>query len=307
MKMLENVFMVANNVLVLFVLVFVGFMCNKIKLLSEKAVSDLTSFVLYIVTPCVIINSYQREFDKQMLVGLAIMIAAAFVSFAINIALAHLLVKDPDKRREKTLRFGAVFSNCGYMSLPLQEAMLGEIGVFYGATYVAVFQIVLWTYGVIVMSGDTKNLSLKKIILNPGVLGTLVGVMLFVCSISLPFTLHEPIKHFAALNTPIPMIIVGYHLAGSSFKIKGLSAYVSMAFRLIISPALMILGLWLFRITGDIMVACTIAVASPVAATTTMFSGKFGGDTPLSATLVSMTTLMSIITMPLVVGFSAML
>jgi len=305
--MLENVLTVGNNVLVLFVLIIVGYICKKAKILSEKTVNDMTNFVLYIVTPCVIINSYQREFDKQMLIGLAITLAASFLSFAVNILLAHLLVKDHDKRREKTLRFGAVFSNCGFMSLPLQEAMLGEIGVFYGATYIAVFQIILWTYGVIVMSGDIKSFSLRKIILNPGMIGTLVGIVLFICSISLPFTVIEPIKHLAALNTPIPMVIVGYHLAGSCFKIKGLSAYMSIVLRLIISPVLMILGLWLFKITGDIMVACTIAVSSPIAATTTMFSGKFGGDTPLSATVVSITTLLSIITMPLVVGFSAML
>lgn len=305
--MLGNVLMVGNNVLVLFVLIMVGYICNKIKILSEKAVKDMTNFVLYIVTPCVIINSYQREFDKQMLIGLVITLVASVVSFAINILLAHLLIKDNDKRREKTLRFGMVFSNCGYMSLPLQEAMLGELGVFYGATYIAVFQIILWTYGVIVMSGDVKSFSLRKIILNPGIIGTALGIFLFIFSISLPYAIVEPIKHLASLNTPIPMIIVGYHLAGASFKIKGFSAYVSIVFRLIVSPALMILGLWIFKITGDIMVACTIAASAPVAAATTMFSEKFGGDTALSATMVSLTTLLSIVTMPIVVGISAML
>ncbi len=305
--MLENMLTVGSNVLVLFILIAVGYMSNKTKMLKSESIKDMTNFVLYIVTPCVIINSYQREFDSQMLVGLAITLAAAFLSFALNILMSHLLVKDRDSRVEKTLRFGAVFSNCGYMSLPLQQAMLGETGVFYGATYVTVFQIVLWTYGVVVMSGNIKSISLKKIVINPGVMGTVAGIVFFVCSISIPFSIIEPMKHLAALNTPIPMIIVGYHLAGASFKIKGLSAYVAIILRLIVFPLLMILGLWLCGITGDIMVACTIAASAPVAAATTMFSEKFGGDTSLSATMVSVTTLLSIITMPLVVGFSAML
>lgn len=305
--MLGNILTVGNNVLVLFILVAIGYICNKTKILKSAWVKDMTNFVLYIVTPCVIINSYQREFDKQMLIGLAITLAASFLSFALNILIAHLLVKDKDKRREKTLRFGAVFSNCGYMSLPLQQAMLGEIGVFYGATYVAVFQIMLWTYGVLVMSGDRKSISLKNIIINPGVLSTSVGIVLFVCSLTIPFSVIEPIKHLASLNTPIPMVIVGYHLAETTIKIKGLSAYVTMVLRLIVSPIFMILGLWLCGISGDILVACTIATSSPVAAVTTMFSEKFGGDTSLSATMVSITTLLSIITMPLIVGFAAML
>lgn len=305
--MIDNVLTVGANVLVLFILIAVGYVCNKSKILTNKSTKDLTNFVLYIVTPCVIINSYQREFNKEMLIGLMLTLLASFLSFGLNILLARILVRDPDARKEKTLRFSAVFSNCGYMSLPLQEAILGEIGIFYGATYVAVFQIMLWTYGVFLMSGDSKSISCKKIIINPGVISTIVGVSLYVCSLKIPFALIEPIKHLGSLNTPVPMVLVGYYLADASFKIKGLSSYVSIILKLIVFPVLMILGLWLFDISGAIMIACTIAVASPVAAVTTMFSEKFGGDTSLSATMVSFTTLLSIVTMPIIVGISTML
>lgn len=305
--MLENILTVGNYVLILFVLIGVGFVCNKTKILTSSSLKEMTNLVLYIVTPCVIINSYQREFDKNMLRGLLITLAAALLSFAINILLTHLLVKDKDKRREKTLRFGAVFSNCGYMSLPLQEAMLGEIGVFYGATYIAVFQIMLWTYGVILMSGSIKSISLKKIIINPGVLSTALGIVLYVFSISIPFTVLEPIKYLGSLNTPVPMVIVGYYLAQASLRLKGVSAYVSLVLRLIASPLIMIAILLCLGISGDIAIACTIAASAPVAAATTMFSEKFDGDTTLSATFVSITTILSIITMPLVVAVAAMI
>lgn len=305
--MLENILTVGNYVLILFILIGVGFVCNKTKILTSSSLKEMTNLVLYIVTPCVIINSYQREFDKNMLCGLLITLAAALLSFSINILLTHLLVKDKDKRREKTLRFGAVFSNCGYMSLPLQEAMLGEIGVFYGATYIAVFQIMLWTYGVILMSGSIKSISLKKIIINPGVLSTALGIVLYVFSISIPFTVLEPIKYLGSLNTPVPMVIVGYYLAQASLRLKGASAYVSLVLRLIVSPLIMIAILLAFGISGDIAIACTIAASAPVAAATTMFSEKFDGDTTLSATFVSITTILSIITMPLVVAVAAMI
>ena len=305
--MLENVFTVGNYVLILFVLIAIGFVCNKTKILTSASLKEITNLVLYIVTPCVIINSYQREFDINMLRGLLITVVASVLSFALNILLAHLFVKDNDKRREKTLRFGAVFSNCGYMSLPLQEAMLGETGVFYGATYIAVFQIMLWTYGVIVMSGSVKNISVKKIFINPGVLSTALGIVLYVFSVSIPFTVLEPIKYLAALNTPIPMVIVGYYLAQASLRLKGVSAYVSLVLRLIASPIIMIAILLCLGISGDIAIACTIAASAPVAAATTMFCEKFGGDTTLSATFVSVTTILSIITMPLVVAVAAMI
>jgi len=305
--MFDNILIVSSYVLILFILIGVGFITNKLKFLSKTTVRDMTNFVLYFVTPCVLINSYQREFDKTMLAGLGITLIAAFSSFALNILIAHLLIHDKDKIREKTLIFGSVFPNCGYMSLPLQGALLGQEGIFYGATYIAVFQIMVWTYGVLEMSRDAKNISLKKIIVNPGVIGTAIGLVLFLFSIKLPFVISEPISYLAALNTPIPMVIVGYHLANANLKIKGFNSYLSIFLRLVLSPALMLLGFSLFKISGAVAVACVIAASAPTAANTTMFSEKFGGDTNHSATMVSLTTLLSIITMSVVVGIATMI
>lgn len=305
--MVENILTVGTYVFILFVLIFVGYISNKTKILTLESTKDMTNLVLYIVTPCVIINSYQRDFDPAMMKGLFITLIAAVMSFAVNILLAHLLVHDKDARREKSMRFGAVFSNCGYMSLPLQQALLGEEGVFYGATYVAIFQIMLWTYGIILMSGSFKNISLKNILINPGVTSTVLGILVFVFSVKIPFVISEPIKFLAALNTPIPMVIVGFHLANANLRFRGQSPYVAILLRLILSPLLMLLGLYVFKVTGDILVSCVISAASPFAAVTTMFSEKFGADTELSATTVSLTTLLSIITMPVVVGLAAML
>ncbi|MFA7637114.1 MAG: AEC family transporter [Monoglobales bacterium] len=304
--MFGNIMTVGSYVFILFILIAVGFVCNKIKLLTLSGVKDMTNFVLYIVTPCVLINSYQREFDKGMLFGLLATIAATILSFAINILLAHIFVRDKDKRREKTLIFGSVFSNCGYMSLPLQSALLGKEGVFYGATYIAIFQVILWTYGIIEMSRDSKNISVKKIIVNPGVIGTLIGLIIFLLSVKIPFVVSEPIGFLASLNTPIPMVIVGFHLANASLKIKGASAYVSMFLRLVVSPLIMLGGLYLFGIRGSVLIACVIAASAPSAAVTAMFSEKFGGDTGLSSAMVSLTTLISIVTMPIVIGLSTM-
>ena len=303
--MLENIVIVGTQVLVLFVLIGVGFVCNKVKVLTRGSVKDLTNLVLYVVSPCVIINSYMRECDKAMLGGLLIPLAVAFCSFGLNILVANLLIIDKDKAREKTLRFGTIFSNCGYMSLPLQNALLGDEGVFYGATFIVVFQIVVWTYGVLLMSGDVKNVSLKRIVCTPGIIGTAIGLVIFVFSLSVPKVIAQPIQYLAALNTPIPMIVFGFHLAGAKLYIKGLSAYLSVALRLVILPMTLLWGLYILGIRGVVLISCVIAASAPSAANTTMFSEKFGADTPLSATMVSLTTLLSVITMPVVVGIAS--
>lgn len=302
--MLENFFMIGNQVLILFVLIGVGFLCSRVKILNDNAVKGITDFILYIVTPCVIVNSYIREFQPEMLKGLLITIAASFASFAINILFSYLLIHDKDKQRETVLRFGAIFSNCGYMSLPLQQAVLGEEGVFYGATYIAIFNVVLWTYGVCLMDGGLKNISIGKIIKNPSIISVFAGIIIFVLSVKLPSVITEPIGYFAAVNTPLPMVLIGYHLANASLKLTDKASVISIIFRLIISPALMIGCMYLIGMRGTIPTACAIAVASPSAAVTTMFAQKFNKDVPLSAALVSVSTLFSVITMPVMVAIS---
>jgi len=302
--MTENILTVGNQVLVLFILIGVGFICNKRKIFGDEAVKGMTTLVLYIVTPCVIINSFCREFDPKMLKGLLIAIVAAFVSYAVNILVAHLTVHDSDKKREKVLRFASVFSNAGYMSLPIQSAILGNEGVFYAAAYIAVFNIVLWTYGVFLMSGDSKNITASKLFFNPGIIGTAIGLAVFISPVKLPQVIGTPIGYLAALNTPIPMMIIGYHLAAGGLKFKGLNVYWSMILKLIIFPVIMFAGLYICGIHGALLVSLVISVAAPVAAATTMFAEKFGGDTPLSAATVSVTTLISILTMPLIIGIA---
>lgn len=302
--MLENFFMIGNQVLILFVLIGVGFLCSHVKILNDNAVKGITDFILYIVTPCVIVNSYIREFQPEMLKGLLITIAASFASFAINILFSCLLIHDKDKQRETVLRFGAIFSNCGYMSLPLQQAVLGEEGVFYGATYIAIFNVVLWTYGVCLMDGGFKNISVGKIIKNPSIISVFAGIVIFIFSVKLPSVITEPIGYFAAVNTPLPMVVIGYHLANASLRLTDKASVISIIFRLIISPALMIGCMYLIGMRGTIPTACAIAVASPSAAVTTMFAQKFNKDVPLSAALVSVSTLFSVITMPIMVAIA---
>ena len=305
--MLGNIVTVGTQVVILFILIGVGFVCNKLKFFHEITIKQVTNFVLQIVTPCVIVNSYTRDFDSSMFKGLIITMAAALAFFTINIILSNLLIHHKEKRSETVLRGGAVFTNCGFMSLPLQEAVLGSNGVFYGATFVAAFNIVLWSYGVVLMTGDMKKISLKNIALNPGIIGTVFGLIVLFMPTKPPVLIMEPIRYLAALNTPLPMVIIGYHLANSGLSLKGGMSYFAIFYRLIVSPLIMIGGLYLAGIRGEILIACTIAASSPVAAATTMFSEKFGQDTALSAVLVSVSTVLSVITMPVVVGLASML
>lgn len=303
--MLDNFLTVGEQVVILFILIAVGFVCGKIKIFNDNAITNMTNFVLLIVTPCVLIECFQREFDPNMLKNLGIAALIAICSFALSILIVNIIIHDKDKTRERVYRFSAIFSNCAFMSLPLQSALLGSDGVFYGAAYIAVFNIVVWSYGVISMSGE-KKVNILKIVLNPGILGVLIGIALFLLSVSLPSPVLKPISYLANLNTPLPMVIIGYHLSKVNLlkSFKDVKSYIVIGIKLILIPFLALGILLLCDIDKSVLIACIIAISAPTAAMCTMFSAKYNQATDLSVNLVSVSTLLSIVTMPVIVGLA---
>lgn len=304
----ESFWQVTQQVLMLFLLVAVGFVCAKVKLLSRSAVKSMTDFVLAVVIPCVIIQSFQREFNPEMLLGLGIATAAAVGAHLLGVLLAHLTIRDKDKARQRVLRFSVVFSNAAFMAIPLQQALLGEDGVFYGAAYVAVFNLMLWSYGLVTMSGDKEKISPRKLILNPGVIGLVLGISFFLCGITLPEIIAVPVGHLAALNTPLPMVVVGFYLAETRLltALTDFKGYWSIFLRLICVPFLTLGILYLCGVRDTLLISVVVAASAPVAATTTMFSTKYGQDVNLSVNLVSLSTILSVVTMPLVISVAEM-
>lgn len=307
--MAENFVMIAQQVLVLFVLIAVGFICGKKGILTDSSSKHITDIVLYVVTPCVMITAFQREFSFELLGKILIAMLCASLIIAGSILVAKLLFRDKDESRKKVLQFSVIFSNCGFMSLPLQKAILGDDGWFYGSIFVAVFNIFVWTYGLVSMSGDKKQLSIKKLAFNPGIVGVLIALILFVCKINLPYIISQPIEYLSDLNTPLPMLVIGFYLSQANFKkaFTDLGTYAAMAVRLVAIPVAAAVIMSLFGIDKTIIVAFIIASSAPTAATTTMFAAKYNRDVELSVSTVTATTLVSIVTMPLVVAFSQIL
>ena len=304
--MLGSFIDVGTQVLILFVLICVGALLSKLGLITDKGSRTMTDVVLFAVTPCVIVNAFQREYRPELMGGLLTALAAAFLALAFSVLLAELLYRKKDVDRGAVLKFTVVFSNCGFMALPLQQAILGDDGVFYGAAFVAMFNIFMWTYGLLTMSRKTEWRSALKAVLNPGIIGTLIGVLLFAFSVKLPTVLATPISMLASLNTPIPMLVIGYHLMHSDLRrvLRDKEAYLAMAFRLIIIP-LAVMGVMVaLGLDATVTTATVIAVSAPVAAFTTMMATKYGRDTELSAGIVSASAIFSLVTMPLIVGLT---
>ncbi len=297
--MFETVF---TQVIILFILIFLGAILNKTKILNDSAIKGMTDVVLYIVTPAAIIKSFIREFSPALLKNLGLGLIATFLAHVIFILISVLVIKSRDISRQKVLQFGVIFSNCGYMSLPLLQAVLGDDGVFYGATYIAVFQVITWSYGVFLMGDGLKTITPKKAILSPGVIGFAIAVIIFTLQIPVPAVIKEPVSYMASLNTPLPMVIIGYHLANSNILkgLKDINLIFATFLKLAVLPLIIVFGFYLCGLRGTLPLSLTICASAPTAAINTMFASKFSRDTSLSVTMVSLTTLLSVISMPLI-------
>ena len=316
--MLENLILVSKQVGVLFALMAVGFLCNRRQLLNAVAIKGVTELLVLIVTPCVIIHSFiQQTFSPSLLGDLGWALAAAVFAHVVGSVIAFVCLRaatsaaPPAEGRVGVLRFAVIFSNAGFMGLPLEYAILGADGVFFGAMYVVVFNIACWTWGVAVMCKGAKTTGLRSILVNPGTVGVAIGLPFFLFSLKLPEVVGRPLQMMADLNTPLAMIMVGWYLAEADLRpvlCRG-AVYGVAVLRLLVVPLAMIGALVGVRacvpaLNPVMAVAIVTAVSAPVAALTTVIAARYGRDVTTATGLVSGTTLLSILTMPPIVGFA---
>ncbi|MBQ6328374.1 MAG: AEC family transporter [Kiritimatiellae bacterium] len=316
---MENLLEVAQQVAVLFVMMGVGAALRRLRMLDDAAVGGMVNLLMFVVTPCVIVDCFQRPFDGAMLGGLGIAFAIASLGHLALIAIAALCVRCRGEDTRRTLMLAAVFSNAGFMGLPLEEAVLGSRGVFFGAVYVAVFNLFIWSWGVKVMGKGRREKEegrrkgsgggeMRKMALNPGTVGIALGLPLFLLSVRLPTVVAVPVHHLSNLNTPLAMVAIGYSLAGARLGrvARTGGVWVAAAIRLFVSPLVLVAMMFPFRrsLDADMMLAMVIAASAPVAAMTSIFAAKFRRDVDAGVAIVSGTTLASIATMPFVIAFA---
>lgn len=222
--MIESFLSVGTQVLILFLMIGTGFVLGKLHLITHKGVVSMSNLLMYVVSPCILIVVFQRPLETETFHNFWVALLAALVIHGINILVSELVIRDRDPMRKSFFRFSAIFSNCGFMAVPLQTAILGSLGVFYGSAYLLVFTVLTWTLGIQLVKGGKMAFSWRTLLMNPGV-----------------------------------------------------------------------------------TLAVVIAASTPPAALLGMFAAKFDKDVSLAPSLVAVQTLLSMITMPLVLGLAKFL
>lgn len=307
--MISNILIAAEQVAILYVIVAVGAISDKIGWFPEKVGKSCTDLLFYIVTPAKIIESFfTLEYSKETALSLFKALGCGALLHIVSISLGMLVFMRTPKDKGAIFKFAAAFGNCGYMGLPLANAVLGAEGVFYCSAVIITFQVFNFTYGVYVMTADKGGFKFdaKKLILNPGVISVIIGMPIFMLSLKLPNMVSTPITQIANLNTPLAMLVFGTFIANTDFKMifreKGI--YLTALVKLILVPVIVISVLRLAGIRGTLLTALAIASSAPPANNTVMFSAKYDRDTGLASQTVASVSLISIFTMPVIIALS---
>ena len=294
-----------RQIAIMALLAAVGVYLSRKGFLSPQGTKDLGAILLRVIIPCVIVKSYITEFSRERLLELALSAGLALIGFILAMVISYLVFG----KRRRLENFAASFCNAGFIGIPLAQAIIGEEGVFYIAASVALLNLFQWTYGVYIMADRKDAISAKTIAKNPVVIAIVIGVVLFVSQIPVPGIVTSTLGYIAGMNTPIAMILMGTYLAKLPLKkLLDKRAYGCVLFRLVIIPAVILLVFWALPVANvDIALAAFLAAATPVGANICVFAQQYDCDYEFSVVTVCLSTLLSVITVPLLVSFAQMI
>lgn len=295
-----------EEIIKLFVIMFMGYAVVKAGLMKSSESKSVSVILVYLVIPCVIIKAFQVDYTPDVQKGLFLAIAAA-----VAIHILFLLITIPLKKifqMDVIEQATSIYSNAGILVIPLVQELLGQDYVIYSSAYIAVQLILLWTQGKNMLCEEEK-LEWKKIFLNVNIISIIAGIVLFLFRIKLPAGVQDVLGMMNNMIGPLGMLLAGMAIAEVPLKsiFTKKRNYLSVAFRLLLYP---VLGLFLMKViqivvnlenSSQILLTVYLACVTPACASVTSMAQLYDKDAAYASSLYVLTTLLSIVTMPVMV------
>lgn len=303
-----------NQVIVLFSLIIVGYIIMKLKIVNKAMKDDISNLVVNITLPAFILSSMTSNFSREILSNSIKLVGISFSMYIFAILIGWIFSKViPLKKNEANIyRYIIAFSNCGFMGYPIVNAVLGKQGVFYAAIFNLGFTTFVWTYGVYLIrinqETNSEHMTIKEKFIsaiNPALIAVIFGFAFFLIGIELPYVVAETLSMIGGVTTPLSMMLIGFILSEIHLKdiVSGWKIYLLSVMRLIVMPSLVYVILSYFNFEGYLIQIPVLIAAMPAAANTAIISSKYNGNYQLASKGIFITTLLSILTIPLVIKF----
>ncbi len=300
---------ILKQTIIMLILITVGIVCSKTKIISKESNKDLSKFVLQVVNPVMIFMSYQTDYKPELVKNLLLTFVLSLGAYTVTILLAYLLIPSKKGRETELERFSAIYSNCGFMGIPLVNALFGMEGVFYLTAFITVFNLIVWTHGIILISGEKSMKNIVKVLYSPTIIAIVLGIITFFLQIRLHEVPAKALEFISQLNTPMAMIVSGVTMAETNVLklLKKGGVYNICFLRLLLIPAILAALLSPLGISEKVRLTVIVAASAPPAAMCTLQCIRYGRNSVYASEIFTAGTILSVLTLPLVVEFTELL
>ena len=288
----------------LFLYMLCGYIVGRLEILREDNRAVVVRLLMDVAMPMMVLNAFNKPVSHSEIFSslgvMGISLAGCLVTWAVG---AFIWRKQPENRRH-VLMYGTMFSNAGNAGLPIMNLVFGSLGVFYGSMYLIPPRILQWTVGLGFFTGQHQKGWLKRLLLNPMVVTIYIGAVLMVTGWRFTGPVGNAIAGLGAMVGPLSMILIGAAL--TKMKPRMLfdrTVLLISGIRLIAIPLATAFILKRIGCEETAMAVAVVLLAMPVASNTAAMAERYGGDYVFASACVSVSTLFSVITVPLITWF----
>ena len=289
---------------VLFLYMLIGWICRKTDLVKAAAQPSFTNFLLYVSIPCMVFQSFDMEFTMEPLYRGASVLTIATISALVSLVFGRYAYNWCNPREKCIMKYGTLVSNSGFAGLPVIQDAYGQDGLFLGSLFIIPNRIMMWSAGISLFTDAPLKQRIKNVMLNPGIIAVELGVLRMLFQPAIPQQLNKALSALGAMSTPLGMVIIGMILSGVSPRtVLDKKAFILVAVRQFLFP----LGtLAILRLLGTDLLTLQISVVltgMPVGSSTAFLADKYGADAVFASKCVFISTLTSLITIPILTIF----
>lgn len=301
---MDSFFNMVDVQTVLFIYLAVGFFCRKRGIFTDEARDKLTDFVVLVTLPCMIFESFNMAFSLEALKqgATAVVIAAGMACVAL--LLGKVLYNRFPYEEKSILQYGTLVSNSGFAGLPVVSGAYGDEGLFLGSLFIIPTRILMWSAGISLFTqADPKN-AFKKVMTNPGIIAVEIGLVRMFLQLPLPHFVDTAVDNLGACTSPLAMALVGAILADVPLKtVIDLRGFYLVAVRQLLLPGLCLAILTLLGV-DPLTVGVSVALTGmPIGSTTAILAQKYGANAQFASKCVFLSTLTSLVTVPILTLF----
>lgn len=282
-----------------------GFLLGKFKIISEHTNKQITNLLLTVFMPASLFMAFPSEYNQDSAnLFFSGLLAGTLIMFVL-IILAKLIFNKKWMKKELSdeAQFAMIFNNATFLGYPIVANTFGASGILAYCGFIIAFNIALFSYGIWLFEQKISIKLLLNIIFNPNIIAVILGMILFLIGIKLPSFLTDAVGYIGGATTPLSIICIGFMLSQAKLKnvFKKWRLMLTALIQLTLGPLVTWGILTLLQFPIEVVEVCTLIQALPTATSLGLFAVKYGGNAAESSELVTISTIFSVATLPLIV------